>query len=103
MIPMIQLTGDQMALLSAAFARVSSSEQHKWKGDKGLNEIAEALKAEVSVYDVGPRDEKIRHLRFDFETGSIEFEIGPQPELVRVDNRPDDDPTPPGTPIAATA
>lgn len=101
---MISLNGEKVALLSAAVARVSNNENHKFPGDKGIDEIAAAVGAEsVSVYDLGPRDAKTRFVRFDFAAGAIEFEVGPQPELIHTDNRPDGDNPPPGTPIAMAA
>lgn len=97
---MIPLTGDKLALISAAFARVEKSPLHKWIGDKGLNEIAEAIGGQISVYDLGPRDNKTRFMRVDFDKGSLEFEVCAQPEAHRPENRPDNDPTTPGTPVA---
>lgn len=100
---MIRLDGAKVALISAAVARVAGSEAHKFVVDEHLRAISSAVGAEgVSVYDLGKRNEKTRFIRFDFPQGEqIEIEVGPQPEFVNHDNRPEgDDDNPGGTPVA---
>lgn len=99
----ISITCYQLALMSAVVARVKDNESHTWSGDMAFGEMELALQADISVYDIGTRGSKTRHVRFDFDGGSIELPVCPQPELAQNDNRPDGDDTPPGTPIAIAA
>ena len=102
---MISLNGSQVALISAAVARVAGWTAHKCpNADEHIEAIGKAAGAEfVSVYDHGPRDDKRRYIRFDFANDSIEVEVGPQPEFVNQDNRPEGDDLPPGTPVSLAA
>lgn len=101
---MICLNGTQVALISAAFANVAHNTEHNFKSYKALEEISKEIGAiQVSVYDSGPREDKIRHLRFDFSHGSIELEVGPRPALIVAPPKPDFDPTTPGSPVAMAA
>lgn len=98
---MVSISSYQLALVCAAVAKVASNPLHKWIGDRGAEEIAGAIGAELSVYDIGRVDERTRFARFDFQNGSqLEVEVGPQPELKSGDNRPDGDHPTPGTPVA---
>lgn len=102
---MISLNGEKVALLAAAVALVSNNTNHRYPTtDENLERIAFQIGADdYSVYDLGPRNNKNRFVRFDFSNGSqIEILVGSQPELLR-NEQPEGDDTPPGTPIALAA
>lgn len=93
---MITLSGPQLALVSAAVARVNSSEHVRWnyasKESLGIEEIRLEVGAEsFSVYDI----KKVRHVRFDFPEGSLEIAVRDTPKP-QVDEKPDGDGPPPG-------
>jgi hypothetical protein len=100
---MISVNGSTLALMSAVFARVHSNENHKWVGDAGIDEIGKEIGATISVYDAGRIDNKVRHVRFDFDGGSFEVAVCPRPALINTDDRPDGDHPTPGTPVALAA
>ena len=102
---MIDLTGEQLALIGAAIARIAHSEAHNFSNsDADIANIAKSAGAEFwKVYDKGPYGKRTRYLRLDYTHGTINIEVGPQPEFVNHDNRPDGDGPPPGSPIAMAA
>ena len=96
-LPVVELRADQIALLSAAIARVAGSEAQKFNAreDVGILEIEKALDSEINVYDRGDS----RYIVFFFQYATIEVKVRARPAKPNAPVVPTDDP-PGGTPGA---
>lgn len=95
----INLSANNIALMSAVIARSLQQNNHKTKEMyAALDEIGTAINADISIFD----EKGKRKIAFMFDGGVIEVEAGDVPEKV-IPAGPDTDPDPdPGTPGSTT-